>query len=56
MSTSAAIGDIFFIMINTKKVAIMTKPRIVSMGPLTFTLELPPGTAVRMTLGPVSAR
>ncbi len=32
MSTSAAIGDIFFIMISTRKVAIMTNPRIVSMG------------------------
>jgi hypothetical protein len=31
MRTSAAIGDIFFIMIRTRKVAIMAKPRIVSM-------------------------
>ena len=30
--TSAAIGDIFFIMIRTRKVAIMAKPRTVSMG------------------------
>jgi hypothetical protein len=35
-------------MIRTRKVAIMAKPRMVSMsGYLTFALELPPESAVR---------
>ncbi|MGY0063171.1 hypothetical protein ACWY4P_42640 [Streptomyces sp. LZ34] len=44
-------------MINTKKVAIMTNPRIVSIfGYLTFALELPQKLAVEVTLGGATFR